>query len=536
MTMTTFTSCNKEEQGSTEFIATMESCTDIQSKTTLNGTDLNWVAGDQIAVYGTSGNGVYSATPQTPATRATFNHVSGSNVSTPCRAYYPSTLTTDGVNITLHATQTYVAGSMQEFPMYAESSTNTLAFKNLCGALKLHLTKANTNISTIAVTATTPINGTFTVSYNGGDPVLTPTTTASVANTTVITCATAQAIDNGADFYIYLPAGNYTSLEIELNTDNNRQCIKTANTTIPVTRSHYTTITLGENDLNFNTLLPQGVLPGLFSVSATKQVRFSQGNLQYQASTGTWRFAEHQWNYVGTQTPDGGGDFGGNVSGSDNRNISATYSGWIDLFGWGTSGWNSGADCYQPWSTSRTDDYCVGRSYTNDLTGAYAEADWAWHNAISNGGNAAHLWRTLTSAEWVYLLNTRTNASAKHGTGNINGVRGLIILPDNWTLPSGCSFASGFASSYRDWTHNSYTLAQWSLMEAAGAVFLPAAGYRWGTSVAIVGYSGKYWSTTHSLSYQGSAYQMDFYSAILRAVISQGRGEGISVRPVWDNN
>ena len=51
-----------------------------------------------------------------------------------------------------------------------------------------------------------------------------------------------------------------------------------------------------------------------FSVSATKKVRFSPGNLQYQASTKTWRFAEHQYDYIGDA----------------NRNISPTYSGWID--------------------------------------------------------------------------------------------------------------------------------------------------------------------------------------------------------------
>lgn len=34
--------------------------------------------------------------------------------------------------------------------------------------------------------------------------------------------------------------------------------------------------------------LPEDVVPGAFSVSATKQVRFSKGNLQYTQSTQTW--------------------------------------------------------------------------------------------------------------------------------------------------------------------------------------------------------------------------------------------------------
>ena len=46
-----------------------------------------------------------------------------------------------------------------------------------------------------------------------------------------------------------------------------------------------------------------GVLPGCFSVNAEgQQVQFSQGNLQYRASSCTWRFAEHQYNVVGDAT------------------------------------------------------------------------------------------------------------------------------------------------------------------------------------------------------------------------------------------
>ena len=232
-----------------------------------------------------------------------------------------------------------------------------------------------------------------------------------------------------------------------------------------------------------------GVLPGSFSVSATQQVHFSQGNLQYQASTNTWRFAEHQYDYVGTQTADNNGCYGGNVSGSDNRNISSTYSGWIDLFGWGTGD--------NPTLDSLSYEY-----YQNFV-------DWGC-NAISNGGKIANRWRTLTSAEWDYLLYERPNASSKFATGNINGVGGLIILPDNWTQPSECAFTFGVAP---DWTLNSYTLAQWEQMEAAGAVFLPAAGCRGGLFVDYVGRYGYYWwSNSASERY---AYRLGFSSDAL---------------------
>ena len=270
-------------------------------------------------------------------------------------------------------------------------------------------------------------------------------------------------------------------------------------------------MTVGCQKKDIAPIIPEGCLPGLFSVSETQQVYFSRGNLQYQASTNTWRFAEHQYDYVGTQTADGNGNYGGNVSGSDNRNISSTYSGWIDLFGWGTGS-------NPTLSSTSFEDY-----------GTFV--DWGC-NAISNGGNTANQWRTLTRAEWYYLLNTRTDASSKCGTGNINGVGGLIILPDSWTLPSECSFTLGFCSpsgdNYPDWTRNSYTLAQWSQMEAAGAVFLPAAGGRNGTNVYRVGRYGFYWSSAPS----GGNMYFGCYSL---SVSLENRFNGYSVRSVQDN-
>ena len=272
-------------------------------------------------------------------------------------------------------------------------------------------------------------------------------------------------------------------------------------------------MTVGCQKEEITPIVPEGWLPGLFSVSATKQVHFSQGNLQYQASTNTWRFAEHQYDYVGTQTPDRyHGYYGGNVSGSDNSNISSTYSGWIDLFGWGTGD--------NPTLTSM--DYADFSTFV----------DWG-SNPISNGGNAAHLWRTLTYAEWNYLLEGRPNASSKFAAGNINGVGGLIILPDNWTQPSECAFTSGFAPD--DWTLNinSYTLAQWEQMEDAGAVFLPVAGQRDSAYVEYAGVFGLYWSSDSRDEI--FAFNMSFSSSTFPVANPfNNRSLGLSIRLVQD--
>ena len=233
----------------------------------------------------------------------------------------------------------------------------------------------------------------------------------------------------------------------------------------------------------------EGELSGVFSVSPNKKVRFSPGNLQYQASTNTWRFAEHQWDIVGmgygqTNTSVSYRCYiGGTVANSDNRQIGSSYSGWIDLFGWGTGNAPTKNSIY----------------YTDYPT----FVDWGT-NPISNGGNQANMWRTLTYDEWDYLFNTPANASSKYGVGMVNGITGMIVLPDEFTLPSGLTFTAGEASSlgYQYYqTKNNYSAAEWARMEACGALFLPAAGYRDGSSVYHVGYYGNYWSSTTDDTY-----------------------------------
>ena len=243
--------------------------------------------------------------------------------------------------------------------------------------------------------------------------------------------------------------------------------------------------------------IENGAIKASYSVSPTRKVYFSQGNLQYRASTNTWKFADNQYDIIG----------------DDNANISSSYSGWIDLFGWGTSGWNSGANAYQPYSTSKEiSDYYLGGSYPNNnltLTGSYANADWGVYNKISNGGNQAGQWRTLTEEEWDYVITGRANANRLIGQGSVNNVNGLILLPDGWETPSSVKFTYDPGN----YSTNVYSQDEWAVMESYGAVFLPAAGYRFGTNVHSVGYSGEYWSSSVSNEYYGmNACYLGFFS------------------------
>ena len=298
--------------------------------------------------------------------------------------------------------------------------------------------------------------------------------------------------------------------------------------------------------------VPEGAIDGLFSVSPTKKVYFSQGNLQYQASTNTWRFAENQWDFVGTQTPNYLGYVAGTVSGSDNINISPTYGGWIDLFGWGTSGWDCGNTYYHPWDDwepdpSNEEEYYLHSLYgppgEHNLAGSYANSDWGVYNAIINGGNQPGIWHTLSIEEWEYLLFTRNTISdARFAIACVNDVNGVILLPDSWNMDNFdlVNINQGMA----DYGSNTISIIEWGVLEQFGIVFLPAAGCRskWYEDGMVHVYNGNmtgdYWSITCD-SDLVLARMLDFSGGMTMPIINSNsslRPAGLSVRLVQDAN
>ena len=208
--------------------------------------------------------------------------------------------------------------------------------------------------------------------------------------------------------------------------------------------------------------VPEGAINGLFSVSSTRQVYFSKGNLQYQASTYTWRFAESQLDYIGT----------------GNNYISPYYSDWIDMFGWGTGSTPTT-------STTDVDDYPYF-------------VDWGV-NAITNGGNTPYIWRTLTNDEWDYVFNTRaTSSGIRFAKARVYDVNGVILLPDNWTIDTlGMNYLYNYNNASADYNSNVIDIYDWIVRyENNGAVFLPAAGYRYGITCYQYGNLAYYWSST----------------------------------------
>ena len=125
-----------------------------------------------------------------------------------------------------------------------------------------------------------------------------------------------------------------------------------------------------------------GALKGVFSVSETKKVVFSKGNLQKvkEGETWTWKFAEHQYDYIGESQTE------------ENK----------DMFG------------YEGWA------------------GATSLIDAGWY--------------VLSRAEWEYVCNTRTVSNSLSNIKCIlasigETYRGLILFPDNYIHPDNTGFS-----------------------------------------------------------------------------------------------
>ena len=242
------------------------------------------------------------------------------------------------------------------------------------------------------------------------------------------------------------------------------------------------------------------------SVSASKKVIFAPGNLQYLGNgdgSGSWRFAEHQYDFMG-DGPTSGTNYQGNVTvtGFTKYNASADLDVARDLFGWGASGYNN----KYPYLTSKsTGSYYSGSTTDTDYDwGVYHSASGNSTEKITNGGSYA--WRLFTNEEWAYAIArqgrvyTRDDSPTYQETkdlfasATVMGVKGLIIFPDNWDGKLNRNIKYGNASS-AGYTKTIIDAELWAKFEKAGCVFLPAAHSRTGTSMGDLN-EGDYWAST----------------------------------------
>lgn len=269
---------------------------------------------------------------------------------------------------------------------------------------------------------------------------------------------------------------------------------------------------ISRDSFSTSELSDNGALCGVFTVAPNRKVVFSQGNLQYQPTTSTWRFARNQYEAIG----------------SPNYKVAADFSGWIDMFGWGTSGKPTGAYCFMPYEISPYDeDYLPGADASKSLVDDCYSADWGC-NPISNGGNTPNTWRTLTHREFIYLYSERHNAAHLYARATVCGVHGLVLLPDNWDEVSYLPIER----ASQTWGGNVFSNTEWRQYESLGAVFLPVTGFREYRSVKNVNAVGTYWTST--ARGQAQAFTIHFSDEKVQSNASHGRHYGYSVRLVRD--
>ena len=252
------------------------------------------------------------------------------------------------------------------------------------------------------------------------------------------------------------------------------------------------------------------------SIAPGKQVVMARGNLQatYNGSEWDWTFAAHQTDYLGENGASG------HINGIGTLDVA---SGTIDLFCW-----NGASSANNSLGINNSQTYADYGTVANESL----KTDWGAIPDLVDKYGAG--WRTLTIYEMIYLLETRNGATvngvadARYTRATIMdnpatdistnttpaGIHGLILFPDDFVVPEGLSanFTWGAHINSIDNTDSDelgrwnvfakMTAADWALLEAAGCVFLPAAGsYNFANNAThMAGLRGYYWTTTTDLA------------------------------------
>ena len=271
-----------------------------------------------------------------------------------------------------------------------------------------------------------------------------------------------------------------------------------------------------------------------FAVSETKNVYFTPGNLQYIASKEGkehWQLAPTQYSYLGSSNAKPAtADAGTKIPRGD-----------YDLFGWGEVTYPFfGSNQNSDYQSSITDaDVNLSTDWATKFNSSeklYQDYNQAEPKEYSKQGG---VYCVLTKDEWTYLFTNQYWGYATVTLPNDSKVYGLVVLPSSINDDAAATaIIPLWRKGVTNAKHNNGTDARFddnkiasSAIDAAGALFLPAAGYRGGTSVGRMSASdagGYYWSTTSSSA--TNAYYVLFNGSYFYSAYSYDRFFGRSVR------
>ena len=459
-------SCSKENAGTVEGPESSEPVyitvsIDPETRATLADEDgaFAFSSGDEIKIF--DGTSVKTGSTTSTSGSGSFAMEEGFDASGSGFAGFPaclvSSITADGVKFTLpdHYSFDEVGGSDADAakvtaPMVGTfTADNSIKLKQAGSLIRFRVTNvaAGSLVFSFRVNVTGTLTNAISTPSGQGDGILAANLSEAGKS---ITVTDVPEVAEGSYVYITLPVptntqpGKISVLNVAANTENHIAYY--AGSSTPLVRA-------GGRKVGIKLTEAPGILNGIFSVNAGEKVYFSKGNLQWSGTDG-WRFAPNQYTIVGDN--------------ANNNDPTASDGNYLDLFCWGSSGLNGVAP-----NTEQT--------YLPSETSLTGSNDWGY-NAITNGGANTAVWFTLTDAQWTYLFANHTCRWS-----SVAGVKGYVIRPD------GVSAA----------IEASYTAESWAAEEAAGSVFLPAAGYRaasWTGSVYVnhveeANQAGNYWSS-----------------------------------------
>ena len=500
---------------------------DATTRGSVDGTTaaFTWNTGDKVAVYTTDGykisNGLENTYDGTNAATFAFSDMTDAHRAN--FAVYPASLVWDGTDVRSGSATDYTSSSLKltlpasytlaevqndvsPTPMIATNTTEgKLSFKTLCPLIRVTVNFIPKQTKRLEFDFNgKKVQGEFTLtSVEAGTTAIATSATTGTDDIITVTMADNTAWHDNLVVNLPVPTGTYDNMTVTAY-----DAVTAGNALLKITKpiksGGWTPTRKASRKMTAS-------LP-VFSVSSSKKVIFSPGNLQatYNGSSWSWGFAEHQWDYIGNAP--------GNTSINGNGSVSASNV-TVDLFGWVGSSSSFSGDIVKYGITNSTTLSNYGKS--NEAL----KSDWG--NTVNAG------WRTMSSSEWAYIFYRTTTSGLRYAKATVNDVSGVILLPDDWSS----SYYTLESSNTSDaaYTVNEINSTDWTNdFESHGAVFLPAGGYRDGTNVYFAGSIGYYWSTSSNSSYSTDVESVRFASNALNYHASLYRSWGASVRLVRD--
>lgn len=452
------------------------------AKTSVSGANIYWVDGDKVLI-----NGSEYTLHTTANTTATVEVTANENAD--LLAIYPSNVGTvsDGqVDVTLPSINYYseVDGRQQiAFPMVAKGKMEeggSLRFKHLCAAIEVVVKNTSGHrlmVRSIVVKSDqSQLCGTRSIAVGdwGSGFAVEPVQTSTAADRMVSFTLDEDdcVLENNASkafqipVYPILPGDNlnftiysgekriegvlvtalytYRSGNITVSVDGIARAVVAKTPEIEIAEGPKVTRIASQFSVG-----PNG-----------EKVYFSQGILQYSKVNSQWSFADNQYKGLG----------------ADNM----TSTDMIDLF------------CY-----GQTDPNADYTKVVDSVSGT--DNDWARHAGITYNGDTKQVdkWRTLTWAEWKYLIRRETGITingkpnVSYVLANINNHDGLLLLPDGFNPANVSACLSKPIDSWQTTSMNvvsqdahdnrfdyeTISLSDWAVLEAAGCVFMVADGW-----------------------------------------------------------